>query len=72
MKGMEKTNQKEMNGENKREVEGNKQKKGNKVGGEGYSEEEQGISILHYLHIVKLQSVSNMRFLQSEKDIKLH
>lgn len=53
MKGKEKINQKEINRENKREVEGNKQKKGNEAGGEGHSEEEQGITILHYLHIVK-------------------
>jgi hypothetical protein len=53
VKGKEKINQKEINRENKREVEGNKQKKGNEAGGEGHSEEEQGITILHYLHIVK-------------------
>jgi len=54
-KGVEKINQKEMNRENKRVVKGNKQKKINEVGGEGHSEEEQGISILHSLHIVKFQ-----------------
>jgi hypothetical protein len=53
VKGMEKINQKEMNRENKKEVEGNMQKKGNEVGGEGHSEEEKGISILQYLHIVQ-------------------
>ena len=39
--------------------------------GEGQSEEERGISILHYLHNVKLQQISNTQFLQSEKDIKM-
>jgi hypothetical protein len=48
-----------MNKENKREVEGNKEKKGKEGGGKGHSEEH-GVSILHCLHIFNFQYFSNM------------